>query len=100
MGTLEWLGAPEWFPATVVGINRRKSDEWSVLLRIASGTVIPLLVTGVSDVQDKKPIAMVVEKIALVTEGGASYVEFRASENDDASIGFEGTAVRMEIGRY
>src|SRR5262245_12323742 len=100
MGTLEFLGTPEWFPATVLALQRASVDEWSLLLKISSGAIIPLRATGVREIWDKKPTGMVVECIALVTDGPARWVEFRAYEGDDSNIGFEGPAVRLELERY
>ena len=100
MGTLEFLGAPEWFPATVLTLQRASVDEWSLVLRVASGTAIPLRPTGVKEIWDKKPINMVVECIALVTDGPARWIEIRSPEDDDSGIGFEGPNVRLELERY
>jgi hypothetical protein len=100
MGTLEWLGAPEWFPATVVTLQRAGVDEWSLLIKVASGAAIPLRATGVKEIWDKKPIGMVVECIALVTDGSARWIELRSYEDDDSDIGFEGPNVRLELERY
>jgi len=100
MGTLEFLGAPEWFPATVLTLQRTSVDEWSLLLRIASGAAIPLRATGVTEIWDKKPIGMVVECIALVTDGPARWIQVRGYEDDDSDIGFEGANVRLELERY
>ena len=100
IGTLEWLGAPEWFPATVLTLQRATADEWSLLLRVASDVVIPLRATGVEEIFDRKPIGMVVECIALVTEGPARWIELRGYEGDDSDIHFEGPNVRLELERY
>jgi hypothetical protein len=97
MGTLQWLGAPEWYPARVLALQRAGPDEWSISLEIASGVTIPLRAAGAQEIHDKKPLGMVVRSIALVTEGSARWVELRAPEGDDAELVFEGPAVRLEL---
>jgi hypothetical protein len=100
MGTLEFLGAAEWFPATVLDLQRSEEHAWSVSLCIASGAVIPLRATGVLEVSDKKSIDMVVACIALVMYGAERWIEFRGYEEDDAFLAFAGSAIRLELDRY
>lgn len=100
MGTLEWLGAADWFPATVLTLQRAGADEWSLGLCVASGTAVPLRAIGVAEISSKKPVGMSVECIALVTDGPARWIEVRGHEGDDAYIAFEGPTVRLELERY
>ena len=98
--TLEWLGDPDWFPASVVSLKREGDDAWSLVLVTATGLKIPLLVVGATGISDKKPLGMVVTSIALVVDGRARWVELRGQDGDDAYVAFQGSAVRLELGRY